>query len=55
MTEDWPTVVAPKYMSMKGWFWHLPYQSPTHEFMAVFVAWGILALDDARDIIDAEW
>ena len=55
MIDDWATVVGPKYMSLKGWFWHLPYMSPTYEFMACYVAFGILALDDARDIIDAAW
>lgn len=55
MIEDWSTVVSPKYTSLKGWYWHLPYHSPTHEFIAVYVAWAILALDDARDIIDAAW
>lgn len=54
MTEDWSDV-APRYWGLKGWFWHLPYLSPTHEFMAYYVAFGLIDLDIARDLLDDKW
>jgi len=54
MIENWSDV-SPRYYGLKGWFWHLPYLLPTHEFMAVYLAFGLIALQDAKDILDAAW
>ena len=54
MTEQWSDV-APRYVGLKGWFWQLPYLTPTYEFMAVYLSFRIITLQDAKDILDAAW
>lgn len=54
MTESWADVQL-RYRSLKGWYWQLPYLPPTCEFLAAYWYFGLLAIEDARDIIRAVW